>query len=63
MKIVTSSCEHLLPDAVRGGEVAALERDALHPREDLVGASAPPRPTNGSIGVCRKRDFFFMRRH
>ena len=29
--------EHLLPDAPRGREVAPLKRDALHPREQIVG--------------------------
>ena len=28
--------EHLLPDAMRGGQVPALERDPLHAREDLL---------------------------
>ena len=28
--------QHLLPDAVRGGEVAALKRDPLHAREHLI---------------------------
>ena len=29
--------EHLLPDAMRGREVASLKGDPLHPRENLVG--------------------------
>ncbi len=37
MKIVTSSLEHLLPDAMRDAEGAPLERNALHLFEKLVG--------------------------
>ena len=29
--------EHLLPDAVSGGEIAPLKRNALHARQDFVG--------------------------
>ena len=32
--------EHLLPDAVRRREIASLERNPLHAREDLVGRQA-----------------------
>ena len=53
--------EHLLPDAMRGREVAALKGDALHPRRGSRPPSGRASTTNGSIGVCRKRDFFFMR--
>ena len=53
--------QHLLPDAVRRREVAPLKRDPLHAREDLIRRE-PASTANGSIGVCRKRDFFFMRR-
>jgi hypothetical protein len=30
--------QHLLPDAVCGGEIAALKRDAFHAREQLLCA-------------------------
>ena len=32
--------QHLLPDAMRRREVASLKRDALHPREHLIGGEA-----------------------
>ena len=51
--------EHLLPDAARGGEIAPLKRNALHPREDFVGRKVR-LDANGSTGARRKRDFVFM---
>ena len=32
--------QHLLPDAVRGGEVAPLKRNPFHPRQDLIRRQA-----------------------
>ena len=61
-KIVHVVAEHLLPDAARGREVAALKRDPLHPREHLVRRRAPARPRTARR-ARRKRDFLVMRRH
>ena len=52
-KINTFVGEHALPDPMGGGEVAPLERDPLHPPQQLVGRRAR-RDLEGLDGYCKK---------
>ncbi len=53
--------EHLLPDRDAPSRDCDPETRSAPCARGSASAVRPASTTNGSIGVCRKRDFFFMR--